>query len=50
MNDCYTWEELIELGCPPGLVMQYINWTKSEINKMLNNHAILEMLRAMDND
>ena len=24
MIEYYTWEELIELGCPPQLVMQYI--------------------------
>ena len=35
MNQYYTMDELRELGCPDGLLMQYIFFTKLEINKML---------------
>ena len=31
----YTFEELRALGCPDGLLMQYVTFTKKEINKML---------------
>lgn len=33
MIEYYTWEELIELGCPPQLVIQYIFMDKDWIEK-----------------
>lgn len=36
MNEYYyTWDELRDLGCPDGLLMQYIFCTKAQINEML---------------
>lgn len=33
MIEYYTWEELIQLGCPPQLVIQYICMDKDWIEK-----------------
>jgi hypothetical protein len=33
MNEYYTWEELLKLGCPPQLCIQYILMTKDWIYK-----------------
>ena len=35
MIEYYTFDELRKLGCPDSLLMQYIFFTKLEINKML---------------
>lgn len=32
----YTVEELRELGCPDCLIIQYITFTKKEIDRMIN--------------
>jgi hypothetical protein len=33
IEEYYTWEELIELGCPPQLIIQYIFMTKDWVEK-----------------
>ncbi len=32
----YTWEELRELGCPDGLLIQYIWFTKQDLKRLFD--------------
>lgn len=43
----YSWDELVELGCPAGLVMQYLWTSKEEINAMLYKESMGNLLEAM---
>lgn len=39
MNLYYTFDELRALGCPDGLLIQYVFLTKAEIDKLLDDEV-----------
>ena len=47
MNEYYTMDELRALGCPNGLLMQYIFCTKKEIDQLIGKSN--ETLRIQEN-
>ena len=38
MNDHYDFDELRAMGCPNGLLMQYVCLTKAEIDRLRSYH------------
>ena len=48
MNQYYNWDELLELGCPDGLVIQYITFTKQDINRWLYNDSMSHLIETME--
>ena len=34
-TDSYTFDELRAFGCPDYLLMQYLGWTKEEVDRLL---------------
>lgn len=47
MDGSYSRDELVELGCPPGLVIQYLFMSKAEINAMLYEEDMNNLINAM---
>lgn len=45
-----TWEELLELGCPPGLCIQYIFSSRAEICEMVYKDRIMELVNEMKSE
>lgn len=46
-NETYSADELIELGCPRELIIQYLWFSKEEINQMIYISEIENLIEAM---